>query len=107
MKFSVFTSAWNYLCSPHGPLFCGHKILRKTKLPFFNSSKFVNPTAVKWKIRANFELSFNIRKRSSSYGQVAGTCECGNQPSGSIKGGGISRLAENRLASQEGLCSTE
>jgi hypothetical protein len=27
---------------------------------------------------------------------VAGTCECGNEPSVSIKSGGISLLAENR-----------
>ena len=31
---------------------------------------------------------------------MAGTCECGNEPLGSIE-------AENRLASQEGLCSME
>jgi len=35
---------------------------------------------------------------------VAGTCECGNEPSNSMKCGGISWLDENRLASQEGLC---
>jgi len=39
--------------------------------------------------------------------QVAGTCECGNEPSGSIKQGGISWLAKNRLASQDGLSSME
>ena len=33
--------------------------------------------------------------------------ECGNEPSGSIKCGEFSALAENRLASQEGLCSVE
>ena len=37
---------------------------------------------------------------------MAGTCEFGNEPLGSIKRGGI-LLAENRLASQEGLCSVE
>ena len=44
---------------------------------------------------------------------MVGTSECGNEPSGSMnnepsgsmKCGEISRLAENRLASQEGLCS--
>jgi hypothetical protein len=35
--------------------------------------------------------------------QVAGTCECGNEPSGSIKCGEFL----DRLASQEGLCSME
>ena len=38
---------------------------------------------------------------------MAGTCECGNEPSGSIKCAGISSLSENRLASEEGLCSIE
>jgi hypothetical protein len=39
--------------------------------------------------------------------EVAGTCECGNEPSGSIKCGGIAGLSAHRLASQEGLCSVE
>ena len=38
---------------------------------------------------------------------MAGTGECGNEPSGSVKCGGISWLAGNQLASQEGLCSME
>jgi hypothetical protein len=38
---------------------------------------------------------------------VASSCECGNEPSGSITCGGISGLAEDLLASQEGLCSME
>jgi hypothetical protein len=38
---------------------------------------------------------------------VAGTCECGNELSGFVKKRGISRLAENWLASQEGLCFME
>jgi hypothetical protein len=38
---------------------------------------------------------------------VAGFCEHSNEPSGSVKGGGISRLSERLLASQEGLCSME
>ena len=40
-------------------------------------------------------------------GQVADACECGNEPSGSIKMRGISWLAANQLASQEGLCTME
>jgi hypothetical protein len=36
---------------------------------------------------------------------VAGACECGNEPPGSIKCGEF--LAEKLLASQEGLCSME
>ena len=40
-------------------------------------------------------------------GQVADACECGNEPSGSIKMRGISLLAANQSASQEGLCTTE
>ena len=34
-------------------------------------------------------------------------CECGNEPSGSIKMRGISGLAANQLASQEGRCTME
>jgi len=36
-------------------------------------------------------------------GQVAGTCECGNEPSGSIKCG----ESDNRLAYQEGVSKNE
>ena len=40
--------------------------------------------------------------------QVVGTCECGNELSGWFhKMQGISCLAENRLASQEGFCCAE
>ena len=42
----------------------------------------------------------------SGQGQVVGTCECGNETSGSIKCGEF-LLAEKRLASQEGLYSLE
>jgi hypothetical protein len=38
---------------------------------------------------------------------VAGTCECGNEPSGSYKILRIYWLVENRLASHDGLCSME
>ena len=38
---------------------------------------------------------------------MADTCECGNEPSGSIKRGEFLRRAENRLASQDGFCSME
>ena len=43
----------------------------------------------------------------SGYGQVSGCCECVNDPWCSIQCGEISWLAENRLASQEGLCSMD
>jgi len=36
---------------------------------------------------------------------MAGTWECSNGPSGSIECGGISLLAENGLASEEGFYS--
>ena len=36
--------------------------------------------------------------------QVGGSCECGNEPSGSIKCGEFLDQAEDRFASQEGLC---
>jgi hypothetical protein len=38
---------------------------------------------------------------------VAGTCECGNEPSGSIKCGEFLDCAENWLASEERLCCME
>jgi len=38
---------------------------------------------------------------------VAGACDCGNEPFGFYKMRGFSRLGENMLASQEGLCSME
>jgi hypothetical protein len=38
---------------------------------------------------------------------VAGCCECGNEPSGSVKCGKFLELAEDLLASQEGLCSVK
>ena len=40
-------------------------------------------------------------------GQLADACECGNEPSGSIKMWGIPSLAVNQLASQEGLGTME
>jgi hypothetical protein len=39
----------------------------------------------------------------SGQGPVAGSCEHGNEPSGCVKGGGISLLAEWLSVSQEGL----
>ena len=39
--------------------------------------------------------------------KVVGTCKCSYEPSGSIKCGEFFLLAENRLASQEGLCFVE
>jgi hypothetical protein len=38
---------------------------------------------------------------------VAGSCECSNEPPGSIKCGGFPTLNEKLLASQEGLCSMD
>jgi hypothetical protein len=43
----------------------------------------------------------------SGYGQVAGTCDCGNELSGSIKCGEFLDYLQKQLASQEGLCSME
>ena len=44
---------------------------------------------------------------NSGLGRVASTCECGNEPSGSIKFREFLDWAENRLAFQEGLCCME
>jgi hypothetical protein len=43
----------------------------------------------------------------SGQGQVAGTCEYGNELSGSVKCGEFLDQLHNQLASQEGLCSVE
>jgi len=40
-------------------------------------------------------------------GQLAEAFECGNETSGSIKMRGISGVAANQLASQEGLCTMQ
>ena len=48
-----------------------------------------------------------LYRAGSGEGQVAGTCECGNGPSGFHKMRGISRLAANWLGAQEGLCCME
>ena len=39
--------------------------------------------------------------------QMAGTCECGNEPLVSIKCEEFIDQLQNQLASQEGLCSVE
>jgi len=41
------------------------------------------------------------------WGRVADTCECGNEPSEFREMWGISQLAANQLAAQEGLCTVE
>jgi hypothetical protein len=48
---------------------------------------------------------YGLDRCVSEYGQVAGSCECGNEPSSSIKMRGISRLAEDLLASNKSLCT--
>ena len=40
-------------------------------------------------------------------GQVTDNCECGNEPSGSVKCGEILDQLQNQLASQEGYCTME
>ena len=49
---------------------------------------------------------YGLDRADSGYGQVAGTCECGNESSGSVKCGEFLKL-KTCLASQEGLCSME
>ena len=38
---------------------------------------------------------------------MAGTCECGNEPSGYTKRGEFLDWLQNQLASEEGLCCME
>jgi len=40
--------------------------------------------------RGSGMLGHVLNGAGSGYGKLSGTCECGNEPSGSIKGGGIS-----------------
>jgi len=49
---------------------------------------------------------YGLDKASSGSGQLAGTCDCGNEHFFSRKIRGISCLAEN-VSSQEGLCFME
>ena len=60
---------------------------------------------LKWDFR-NWDREHGLDWSGAGDGQVASSCKHGNEPSGSIKYGGISWLTENRLASQEGpkLC---
>jgi hypothetical protein len=44
---------------------------------------------------------------SSGRGQMASTCECGDELSGYIKCGEFSWLVEERLYSEERICSKE
>jgi hypothetical protein len=53
---------------------------------------------IKWNV------GYGLDGADSEQGQVAGTCECGNEPSGFHKMQRISLLPENLLASQ-GFCS--
>ena len=51
---------------------------------------------------------YGVDQAGSGQGQVADTCDCGNEPSGSMKFGEfLDCLAENRLTSEEGICSME
>jgi len=43
----------------------------------------------------------------SGHGQVVGSCECGNGPSGFNKMREISRISEDLLGSREALCFKE
>jgi hypothetical protein len=49
----------------------------------------------------------SLDSSGSECGRMADRCECGNEPSGSLKCGGISWLAEALLRSQAGRCSVE
>ena len=50
---------------------------------------------------------YGLDLAGSERGQVAGTCECDNESSGSIKCGEFLDYLQNQLASREGLCSME
>jgi hypothetical protein len=54
-------------------------------------------------IKMDFEEVGYRRVDWIELGQVAGTCECGNETSGSIKCGEILDQLQNQLASQEGF----
>ena len=52
-------------------------------------------------------LGHGMDGSGSGYGQLASICDCGNEPSGLTQFGELLDLAENWLASQERLCSTQ
>jgi hypothetical protein len=67
-------------------------------LMFFIS--LLKRTCEKWDRRRGHGLD----RSGAGQGQVVGSCECGNEPSGSRKIRGISWLTEDLLTCQEGLC---
>jgi hypothetical protein len=60
-----------------------------------------------WEDNINVHLQAIGAWTGSGQGQVAGVCECGNEPSGFRKMRGISVVAAELSASQKGLCSME
>jgi hypothetical protein len=52
-------------------------------------------------------VNCGLDSSDSRQGPVAGSCEYGNEPSGSIRGGDFFRVAEWLLASQGGFRSKE
>jgi hypothetical protein len=52
-------------------------------------------------------MGHGLDRPGSGYGQVVGCCECGNETPVFIKCQEISWLADDLLASQEGLCFVE
>ena len=68
----------------------------------------------RWKVNITMDLREvgwgggpGLGLSGSGQGQMAAFCECGNEPSGSIKCGEFLDPAEGLLACQEGLCSME
>jgi hypothetical protein len=47
---------------------------------------------------------YRLDRSGSESGQVAESCDCGDEPPGFHKMRGISSVAQDVLASQEGLC---
>jgi hypothetical protein len=81
------------------------KLSRALKVYHFGEPGLNGRIILKWTLKIGIG-SHGLDCSGSGEGQVAGFCECGNEPSGCIKCGDL-RLAEDLLTSQEGLCSME
>jgi hypothetical protein len=85
----------------------GHQIILPTSTIDHSvkiSRQIVSSHCVFW---LRFSFVWGLDGAGSGKGKVAGTCEYGNELSGSVKRGEFLDQLQNQLASQEGLCSME
>ena len=76
-------------CSTYGERRCVYRVLIGKP----ESKRQLRRSSHRWRynIKMNFQEvgceGYGLDRAGSGYGQGAGTCECGNEPSGSIKCG--------------------